>query len=312
MTSADRRRRHLLDLTSLSAREIEHLLDLAESFGDISRRRIKKVPTLRGMTVVNLFMEASTRTRTSFELAAKRLSADTLNLSGSASSAVKGETLLDTARNLAALAPDIIVLRHRHSGAPHLLARHIDAGIVNAGDGAHEHPTQGLLDALTIRQHCRRIDGVKVAIIGDIAHSRVARSGIAALSKLGAEVVVCAPPTMMPPGVEALGCRATFDREDAIADARVIMMLRIQKERFGEELFPTEREYALRYGLNRAVLARARPDALVMHPGPINRGVELDPDVADGPQSIILDQVANGLAVRMAVLYHCAGGEAAG
>jgi aspartate carbamoyltransferase catalytic subunit len=306
----ERARRHLLDLASLEAGEIEQLLDLAESFGNISQRRIKKVPTLRGMTVVNLFLEASTRTRTSFELAAKRLSADTVNIAGSSSSLVKGETLLDTARNLGALSPDIIVLRHRHAGGPQLLARHIDASIVNAGDGAHEHPTQGLLDCLTVRQHLRRIEGLKVAIIGDIAHSRVARSGIVALSKLGAEVVVCGPPTMLPPGIEGLGCRATSERTDALEGAHVVMALRIQKERLGEELFPSEREYAMRFGVDRTALERARPDCLVMHPGPINRGVELAPDVADGPQSIILDQVANGLAIRMAVLYHCAGGGA--
>jgi aspartate carbamoyltransferase catalytic subunit len=301
-------RRHLLELAPLSAHEITELLDLAESFQDISQRRIKKVPALRGMTVVLLFLEASTRTRTSFELAAKRLSADTLSIAGGTSSVVKGETLLDTARNLAAMSPDIIVLRHKHSGAPHLLARSLDASIVNAGDGGHEHPTQGLLDALTIRQHKKRIAGLKVAIIGDIAHSRVARSGIAALSKLGADVWVCGPPTMMPPGVESLGCRATFDRTTAVRNADVVMMLRIQKERMTEELFPSDREYSQRYGLDSGVLALARPDALVMHPGPINRGVELAPEVADGPASIILDQVANGIAVRMAVLYHCAGG----
>ena len=220
----------------------------------------------------------------------------------------KGETLLDTARNLAAMSPDIIVLRHKHSGSPHMLARTLDASIVNAGDGGHEHPTQGLLDALTIRQHKKRIAGLKVAIIGDIAHSRVARSNIAALGKLGADVWVCGPPTMLPPGIEALGCRATSDRDAAVRDADVVMMLRIQKERMTEELFPSDREYSQRFGLDRGVLARARPDALVMHPGPINRGVELAPEVADGPQSIILDQVANGIAVRMAVLYHCAGG----
>jgi aspartate carbamoyltransferase catalytic subunit len=301
-------RRHLLELAPLSAAEITDLLDLAESFQDISQRRIKKVPALRGMTVVLLFLEASTRTRTSFELAAKRLSADTLSIAGGTSSVVKGETLLDTARNLAAMSPDIIVLRHKHSGAPHLLSRSLDASIVNAGDGGHEHPTQGLLDALTIRQHKKRIAGLKVAIIGDIAHSRVARSSIAALSKLGAEVWACGPPTMMPPGVESLGCRATFDRDTAVRDADVVMMLRIQKERMTEELFPSDREYSQRFGLDAAALSRARPDALVMHPGPINRGVELAPDVADGPASIILDQVANGIAVRMAVLYHCAGG----
>ncbi len=303
-----RGRRHLLELAALSAPEIEHLLDLADSFGGITQRAIKKVPTLRGRTVVNLFLEASTRTRTSFELAAKRLSADTLSISGGSSSVVKGETLLDTARNLAAYQPDIIVLRHRHAGAPHLLAANIDASIVNAGDGAHEHPTQGLLDLLTIRQHKRRIDGLKVAIIGDIAHSRVARSAIVGLSRLGAQVVVCGPPTMLPPGIEALGCTATLCRDEAVADADVVMMLRIQKERLSEELFPSDREYARRYGLDSATLRKAKPDCLVMHPGPINRGVELEPAVADGPQSIILDQVTNGLSVRMAVLYHCAGG----
>lgn len=303
-----RARRHLLELAALDAREIEQLLDLAETFGDISRRPIKKVPTLRGRTVVNLFMEPSTRTRTSFELAAKRLSADTLNISGGSSSVVKGETLLDTARNIAAYAPDIIVLRHQDAGAPHLLTRHIDAAIVNAGDGAHEHPTQGLLDLLSIRQHKKRIAGLRVAIIGDIAHSRVARSGIVGLAKLGAEVVVCGPPTMIPPGIEALGCRATFERSDALKGADVVMMLRIQKERLKEELFPSDREYARAYGLGPDSLRLANADCLVMHPGPINRGVELDPRVADGPQSIILEQVHNGIAVRMAVLYHCAGG----
>ncbi len=303
-----RTRRHLLELASLDAATIGQLLDLAETFGDISRRPIKKVPTLRGRTVVNLFMEPSTRTRTSFELAAKRLSADTLNISGGSSSVVKGETLLDTARNIAAYAPDIIVLRHQDAGAPHLLARHIEASIVNAGDGAHEHPTQGLLDLLSIRQHKKRIEGLRVAIIGDIAHSRVARSGIVGLSKLGADVIVCGPPTMIPPGVEALGCAATFDRAEALDGADVVMMLRIQKERLEEELFPSDREYARAYGLDPDGLRRAKPDCLVMHPGPINRGVELDPRVADGPQSIILEQVHNGIAVRMAVLYHCAGG----
>jgi len=302
------RRRHLLELASLEAGEITELLDIAESFQDITHRRIKKVPALRGMTVVLLFLEASTRTRTSFELAAKRLSADTLSVSGGTSSVVKGETLVDTARNLAAMSPDIVVLRHRHSGSPHLLARSIDASIVNAGDGGHEHPTQGLLDALTIRRHKGRIEGQRVAIIGDIAHSRVARSNIAALSKLGAEVTVCGPPTMLPQGVEALGCRATSDRDAAIRGADVVMMLRIQKERMTEELFPSDREYALRFGLDRAALGLAKPDVLVMHPGPINRGVELAPDVADGPESVILEQVANGIIVRMAVLYHCAGG----
>ncbi|MFN3198016.1 MAG: aspartate carbamoyltransferase catalytic subunit [Bradymonadia bacterium] len=305
-------RRHLIDLASLSADEIRHLLSLAEAFGEVSQRAIKKVPTLRGKTVINLFLEASTRTRTSFELAAKRLSADTMNISGGSSSLVKGETLVDTARTLNALAPDIIVMRHRQAGAPLLLAEHTHAAIVNAGDGAHEHPTQGLLDCLTIKQRLQSFEGHKVAIIGDIAHSRVARSGISALSKLGAEVVVCGPPTMVPIGVEQLGCTATFDRDEAIDGAHVIMMLRIQKERLDEELFPSDREYSQRYGLDLAALKRARPGCWVMHPGPINRGVEIAPEVADGHQSIILDQVANGLAVRMAVLYHCAGGGAGG
>jgi len=302
-------RRHLLGLQGLSAAELEHLLDLAESFEDISLRAVKKVPALVGRTVCLLFLEASTRTRISFELAAKRLSADTLSISGSASSVEKGETLLDTARTLAAYRPDVIVLRHKSSGAAHLLARHVDAAIVNAGDGAHEHPTQGLLDLLTIRRHRRRIAGLKVAVIGDIAHSRVARSSIAGLARLGADVVVCGPPTMLPVGIEALGCRTTTRREAAVEGADVVMMLRIQKERAGEELFPSDREYAAIYGLDPAVLKRAKADCLVMHPGPVNRGVELHPDVADGPRSVILDQVSTGLAVRMAALYHCAGGE---
>ncbi|MEE2756844.1 MAG: aspartate carbamoyltransferase catalytic subunit [Myxococcota bacterium] len=301
-------RNHVIELSSMPASTIKQILDTADSFRGIADRSVKKVPTLRGRTVVNLFLEPSTRTRASFELAAKRLSADTLNVSGGSSSVVKGETLLDTALNLGAYKPDIIVLRHNQAGAPHLLAQNLDASIVNAGDGAHEHPTQGLLDMLTIRQHKGQIEGQKVAIIGDIAHSRVARSGICGLSKLGADVVVCGPPTMIPDGVEELGCRATSDRLDAVSDADVVMMLRIQKERLSEELFPSDREYAQVYGLNRGVLAEAKPDCIVMHPGPINRGVELEPDVADGPHSVILAQVENGLAVRMAVLFYCAGG----
>ena len=304
-------RRHLLDLASLDAPAIEALLDLAESFAAISHRPIKKVPTLRGRTIVNLFLEPSTRTRTSFELAAKRLSADTLTISGTGSSVTKGETLLDTAHNLAAWQPDIIVLRHHQAGAPHLLARRIDASIVNAGDGAHEHPTQGLLDLFTIRRHKGRIAGLKIAIIGDITHSRVARSAIAGASRLGAHVTVCGPPTMIPPDIEALGCTRTHHRAEALADADVVMMLRIQRERLTEELIPSDREYHRTYGLDPEALTAARPDCLVMHPGPINRGVELDPRVADGPRSVILEQVHNGLAVRMAVLYHCAGGGAA-
>ncbi len=302
-------RRHLLGLQDLAMDEIISLLDQADSFTSVNERSVKKVPTLRGRTVVNLFMEASTRTRSSFELAAKRLSADTLNISGGSSSVVKGETLLDTALNLAAYRPDIIVLRHRDAGAARFLADHIDASIVNAGDGAHEHPTQGLLDCLTIRQNFGRIEGLKVAIIGDIKHSRVARSAIAGLSKLGALVMVCGPLTMLPPCVETLGCNATTHRGEAIEDADVVMMLRIQKERLNEELFPSDREYALSYGLNENVLSAAKPHCKVMHPGPINRGVEMTPEVADGPRSIILDQVSNGIAVRMAVLFACAGGD---
>ena len=301
-------RNHVIELASMEEGTITGLLDTAETFKEVAGRSVKKVPTLRGRTVVNLFLEPSTRTRASFELAAKRLSADTLNVSGGSSSVVKGETLLDTARNLGAYQPDIIVLRHKQAGAPHLLAQHLDASIVNAGDGAHEHPTQGLLDLLTIRQHRGRIEGQKVAIIGDIAHSRVARSGIVGLSKLGAKVVACGPPTMIPKEIEALGCEATSNREEAVDGADVVMMLRIQKERLDEELFPSDREYAQVFGLDRRVLKLAKPDCIVMHPGPINRGVELEPEVADCERSVILQQVENGLAVRMAVLYHCSGG----
>ncbi|MGC6415881.1 MAG: aspartate carbamoyltransferase catalytic subunit [Bradymonadia bacterium] len=301
-------RNHVIELASMEEQTITGLLDTAETFKEVAGRSVKKVPTLRGRTVVNLFLEPSTRTRASFELAAKRLSADTLNVSGGSSSVVKGETLLDTARNLGAYQPDIIVLRHKQAGAPHLLAQHLDASIVNAGDGAHEHPTQGLLDLLTIRQHRGRIEGQKIAIIGDIAHSRVARSGIVGLSKLGAQVVACGPPTMIPKEIEALGCVATSNREEAVDGADVVMMLRIQKERLDEELFPSDREYAQVFGLDRRVLKLAKPDCIVMHPGPINRGVELEPEVADCERSVILQQVENGLAVRMAVLYHCAGG----
>ena len=301
-------RNHVIELASMAEQTITGLLDTAETFKEVAGRSVKKVPTLRGRTVVNLFLEPSTRTRASFELAAKRLSADTLNVSGGSSSVVKGETLLDTARNLGAYRPDIIVLRHKQAGAPHLLAQHLEASIVNAGDGAHEHPTQGLLDMLTIRQHRGRIEGQKVAIIGDVAHSRVARSGIVGLAKLGAEVIACGPPTMIPKDIETLGCKATSSREEAVAGADVVMMLRIQKERLDEELFPSDREYAQVYGLDRRVLRMAKPDCIVMHPGPINRGVELEPEVADCERSVILHQVENGLAVRMAVLYHCAGG----
>lgn len=301
-------RTHLLGLDDLSKEGIVTLLDSARSFAEISERSVKKVPTLRGKTVVNLFLEPSTRTRVSFELAAKRLSADTLSISGSASSVVKGESLLDTARTLAAYTPDIVVLRHKAAGAALLLTQHIDASFVNAGDGAREHPTQGLLDLYTVREHFGNIAGLNISIIGDVAHSRVARSAIIGFSKMGASVTVCGPPTMIPQGVEELGCSVTYSREIAVQSADVIMLLRIQKERLSEELFPSDREYRRVYGLDEDVLAIAQAHTMVMHPGPVNRGVEICPDVADGRRSLILNQVKNGLAVRMAVLFHCASG----
>jgi aspartate carbamoyltransferase catalytic subunit len=304
--------RHLLGIADLSADEITQILDLAETFVEISERPIKKVPTLRGKTVINLFLEPSTRTRTSFEIAAKRLSADAVNISGSTSSTVKGETLLDTARNLMAMKPDVIVLRHGASGGPHMVANAVDCAVVNAGDGTHEHPTQALLDCATIRKHKGKIAGLTVAIVGDIAHSRVARSDVLALSKLGAKVRVAGPRTMLPIGIDAMGAEV-FDRvEPAVADADVVMMLRIQKERLdGAGLFPNTREYSRYFGLGGRVAKLLRPDAIIMHPGPINRGVELDPAVADGERSVILDQVTYGVAVRMAVLYLLGGGAGA-
>jgi aspartate carbamoyltransferase len=301
----------LLGIRELSAAEITHILDVAESFRDISRREIKKVPTLRGRTVINLFFEPSTRTRTSFEIAAKRLSADAINISASTSSVTKGETLLDTARNLEAMAPDCIVVRHSSAGAPHQLARVCRAAIVNAGDGSHEHPTQALLDALTIRDHKAGITGLKVAIIGDILHSRVARSNIYLLTKLGATVSVSGPGTLVPQEFGELveeGVLVEERIEDAIEGADVVMILRIQQERQNSAFFPSMREYAVHYGLNLERLKRAAPDAIVMHPGPMNRGIEIASDVADGASSLILDQVTNGLAVRMAILYLLAGG----
>jgi aspartate carbamoyltransferase catalytic subunit len=301
--------KHLLGIEQLDADELTRILDLADTFTEINARPIKKVPTLRGKTVINLFLEASTRTRTSFEIAAKRLSADAVNISGSTSSTTKGETLLDTARNLQAMAPDVIVLRHSSSGAPHLIAQHVDAAVVNAGDGTHEHPTQALLDCATIRKHKGKIAGLTVAIVGDIAHSRVARSDLLALTKLGAKVRVAGPRTMLPVGLEAMGAEV-FDRvEPAVADADVVMMLRIQAERaHGAGLFPNTREYSRYFGLGPRLAATLKPDAIVMHPGPINRGVELDPAIADGARSVILDQVSYGVAVRMAVLYLLGGG----
>jgi len=303
-------RRHLLGIRELSAGEITHLLDTAETFRDVSRREIKKVPALRGRTVINLFFEASTRTRTSFEIAAKRLSADAVNVSISTSSVTKGETLLDTARNLEAMAPDCIVIRHSMAGAPQHLARMCSAPIVNAGDGSHEHPTQALLDALTIREHKGHIEGLKVAILGDILHSRVARSNIYLLTKLGANVSVAGPGTLAPSDFATLvdsGLKLEKRIEDAIAGADVIMILRIQRERQDAAFFPSMREYAVHYGLQPKHLELAADDAIVMHPGPMNRGVEISSEIADGSRSLILDQVSNGVAVRMAVLYLLAG-----
>jgi aspartate carbamoyltransferase catalytic subunit len=302
------RHKHLLGIADLSADELLLVLDTAEAMREIGERPIKKVPTLRGKTVVNLFYEPSTRTRTSFEIAEKRLSADTLNIAVATSSVVKGETLIDTAMNLEAMAPDIIVMRHASSGACDLLARVCRSRIINAGDGMHEHPTQALLDAFTIRQHKGRIAGLKVAIIGDLLHSRVLRSNLLLLTKLGAEVWVCGPPTLLPQGIERLGAHVTSSVEDAARDADVVMLLRIQLERMQGGFFPSLREYFTVFGMTEARLALARPDVIVMHPGPMNRGVEIASEVADGPYSVILEQVANGVAVRMAVLYLLAGG----
>lgn len=301
--------RHLLGLADLSAADIDVVLKTADSFKEISQRSIKKVPTLRGKTVINLFFEPSTRTRLSFEIAAKRMSADTFNISSAASSTVKGETMVDTARNLAAMNPDCIILRHSCSGSPGLLARHIKASVINAGDGAHEHPSQALLDLMTVREHKGRLAGLKVAIIGDITHSRVAHSNIIGFSKMGAEVRVAGPATLIPPGIAALGARVCATVVEAVAGADVVMTLRIQKERQLDPLLPSLREYAIFYGISREVMAHAKEDAIIMHPGPINRGVELDSALADGPRSVILDQVTNGVAVRMALLYLIMGGE---
>jgi aspartate carbamoyltransferase catalytic subunit len=300
-------KKDLLGLRELSAEEIRLILQTAESFREISLRPIKKVPALRGKTVVNLFFEPSTRTRTSFELAAKRLSADIVNVAAQSSSLSKGETVLDTVRNLEALKVDVLVIRHAAAGVPHFIARRVNASVINAGDGAHEHPTQALLDLFTIQEKRGRIEGLNVSIIGDIAHSRVARSNIWGLTKLGSRVTVCAPPTLMPPQIEQLGVRVVHRVEEAIRGADVLMLLRIQHERQEAMLVPGVREYRLRYGLDRERMALAKPDTLIMHPGPVNRGVELDSSVADGPFSVILDQVTNGLAVRMAVLFLVAG-----
>ena len=301
-------RKHLLDIESLSAEELTTILDTAMAFKSVGERAIKKVPALRGKTVVNLFVEPSTRTRISFELSEQRLSADIIHFSAEASSLKKGETLKDTAQTLQALNADFIVIRHHTSGAPHFLSRVVDAHVINAGDGAHEHPTQALLDMLTIRENKGRIEGLNVTILGDILYSRVARSDIWALTKLGAKVTLCGPSTLVPRTFEQLGCRVTHNMEEAIRDADVINLLRIQHERQRRSMFPSLNEYVRLFGLNKERLAMTRPDAVVMHPGPVNRGVEIDSDIADGKRSLILDQVTNGLAVRMAVLFLINGG----
>jgi aspartate carbamoyltransferase catalytic subunit len=304
------RHKHIIALRDLSKDDIEQLLNTAESMREINSREIKKVPTLRGKTIINLFYESSTRTRTSFEIAGKRLSADTVNIASSSSSATKGETLADTALNLLAMKPDIIVMRHAVSGSHYFLAEKVNCSIINAGDGAHEHPSQGLLDMLTIKDKFGRLDGLKVAIVGDITHSRVARSNIQGLTKMGSSIFLAGPPTMIPPGVERLGnVTVCATMKEAIQDADVVMMLRIQQERQGKTLMPNAREYSRYFGLNPQNLQYAKPDAMVMHPGPINRGVEMSSYVVDGSQSHILKQVENGVAVRMAMLYHVCGGE---
>jgi len=302
-------RKDMLGIRDLSREEILLILDTADSFIEVSTREIKKVPTLRGKTIVNLFYEASTRTRTSFEIAGKRLSADTINISSSTSSVVKGETLIDTARNLEAMNPDVIVIRHSAAGAPHLLAGLVKQSVINAGDGAHEHPTQALLDMMTIRAKKGRIENLRIAIVGDIAHSRVARSNIYGLKTMGAQVAVAGPATMLPRDMEHMGVEVHSSLEKALAGADVVMMLRIQIERQHQNIFPSLREYARHFCLNRQNIALAKQDVLVMHPGPINRGVEIAPEIADGPFSVILNQVTNGVAVRMALLYLLTGGK---
>ena len=301
-------KKDILDMESLSVGEIQYILDTAETLKEISTRPIKKVPTLRGKTVIHFFYEPSTRTRTSFEIAAKRLSADTVSISASTSSIVKGETLVDTAKNLEAMNPDAIIVRHRAAGAPHILARLSNASVINAGDGMHAHPTQALLDMMTVREKRGRLAGLRIAIIGDVAHSRVARSNIVGFVKMGAKVVLAGPATMMPIGVETLGARVTYHVREAIKDADVVMVLRIQKERQQAFVFPSEREYAQCYGLTQEKLDGAKEGVLIMHPGPINRGIEISPEVAEGPYSVILEQVANGVAIRMALLFLLLGG----
>jgi aspartate carbamoyltransferase catalytic subunit len=306
-TATALRTRHLLGIADLDAGEIDLILQTALAMKEVGTRPIKKVPTLRGRTIINLFFEPSTRTRMSFELAEKRLSADTLGMTVAGSSVAKGETLMDTARNLEAMSPDMIVMRHASSGAPHQLARICRSSIINAGDGMHEHPTQALLDAFTMLERKGRLAGLRVAIVGDLLHSRVFRSNALLLTRMGAEVRACGPATLLPPGLNQMGVRGTSDLDAAVEGADVVMMLRLQHERMQGLFLPSLREYFTLFGLTPARLARAAPDVIVMHPGPMNRGVEIDSDVADGPWSVILDQVANGVAVRMAVLYLLAG-----
>jgi aspartate carbamoyltransferase catalytic subunit len=302
-------RKHLLDIETLSPEEIVTVLDTARAFKAVGERAIKKVPALRGKTVVNLFVEPSTRTRISFELSAQRLTADIINFTAEASSLKKGETLKDTVRNLEALNADIIIIRHSAAGAPHFISRFLKASVVNAGDGAHEHPTQALLDAFTIRERKGRIAGLNVTILGDILYSRVARSNIWALTKLGANVTLCGPSTLVPKVFEQMGCKVTYDVEEAIVSADVINLLRIQHERQRKTMFPGTAEYSSLFGLNKERFSRTKPDVLIMHPGPINRGVEIDSEIADCSRSVILEQVNNGLAVRMAVLFLVNGGK---
>ena len=302
-------RKDLLGIQELSVDEINFLLTSAQAFKQVGKRSVKKVPSLRGKTVVNLFIEPSTRTRTSFELAATRLSADVINITANASSLVKGETLKDTALNLQALHADVIIIRHSAAGAPHFLSRLLKASVINAGDGAHEHPTQALLDAFTILEKKGRITGLNVTILGDILFSRVARSNIWLLTKLGAHVTLAGPSTLVPRVFEQFGCRVTHNIDDALRDADVVNLLRIQHERQRQTLFPSIGEYTTMFGLNKERFAQLKPDAMIMHPGPINRGVEIDSEVADCDRSVILEQVTNGLAIRMAVLFLCAGGQ---
>jgi aspartate carbamoyltransferase catalytic subunit len=307
------KRKHLLGIEDLERSEIETIIDTALKFEEVSKRPIKKVPTLRGKTVINLFFENSTRTRTSFEIAGKRLSADVINFSTTSSSVSKGESLLDTAKNIEAMQPDIIVCRHSAAGAPHILSRYIStASVINAGDGAHEHPTQALLDMLTVTKVKKKVDGLRVAIVGDIAHSRVARSNIYCFQKMGASVSLVGPATMMPCAIKDLGVDVHYDLKQGIEGADIVMMLRIQKERLTQSPFPSLREYAKQYGLNGDTVKRLKKDALILHPGPVNRGVEIDPEVADGPYSLILNQVTNGVTMRMALLYLLSGAQKMG